>query len=469
VQATGNQNTAFGFNAGTDISTGDRNTCIGFEAGKVIDTGSSNTFIGFAAGDASTGSSGNNTCVGDAAGSAINSGSENTCIGQGAGASITTASGNTAIGRESLLSANVEQNTAIGYGASIYMSGDSNTSVGYNSLIGNTSSASNATGTHNTVVGHSAMGLGNVTTASENVVMGRLAMYATVSGTRSVAIGFNAIGNQALSAQGNVGVGYQAGADYSSGEHNVGIGYEANANFTTGSYNIGIGSQALFGNSSSNGTGSDNIGIGRVAGSLITSGSDNIMIGRTAMQGITSGDNNISIGLNSGLSGSPGGAQTTGDNKIFLGDSNISQFNCQVSLTAASDQRDKTDFKDLDLGLNFINSLKPYTFKWDKRINYVDKTKEDWSKDLDLDKINNDGTHKEDWLDIGFKAQEVEVLEKAAGYEISKNTNLTTTLSEDSKQYGLKYEKFVPILVKAIQELSAKNDALEARIKTLEG
>jgi cell division protein FtsB len=34
---------------------------------------------------------------------------------------------------------------------------------------------------------------------------------------------------------------------------------------------------------------------------------------------------------------------------------------------------------------------------------------------------------------------------------------------------GLQYSKFVPILVKAVQELSAKNDALEARIKTLEG
>jgi cell division protein FtsB len=34
---------------------------------------------------------------------------------------------------------------------------------------------------------------------------------------------------------------------------------------------------------------------------------------------------------------------------------------------------------------------------------------------------------------------------------------------------GLQYSKFVPILVKALQELSAKNDALEARIATLEG
>ena len=42
-------------------------------------------------------------------------------------------------------------------------------------------------------------------------------------------------------------------------------------------------------------------------------------------------------------------------------------------------------------------------------------------------------------------------------------------MTKDEKQYGMRYEKFVPILVKAIQELSAKNDELEARIATLEG
>ena len=64
--------------------------------------------------------------------------------------------------------------------------------------------------------------------------------------------------------------------------------------------------------------------------------------------------------------------------------------------------------------------------------------------------------------------KEVEALEKAAGYKIADKTNLTTTLSDDGKQYGMQYEKFIPILVKAVQELSAKNDALEARIKKLE-
>ena len=52
---------------------------------------------------------------------------------------------------------------------------------------------------------------------------------------------------------------------------------------------------------------------------------------------------------------------------------------------------------------------------------------------------------------------------------ISDKTNLTTHLSDDGKQYGLTYSKFVPILVKAVQELSEKNIALEDRITELEG
>ena len=79
-----------------------------------------------------------------------------------------------------------------------------------------------------------------------------------------------------------------------------------------------------------------------------------------------------------------------------------------------------------------------------------------------------DGTHKKDWLDIGFKAQEVEALEIAAGYNKSSKTNLTVSLSPDGEQYGMKYSKFIPILVKAMQEQNALIEALTARITALE-
>ena len=150
---------------------------------------------------------------------------------------------------------------------------------------------------------------------------------------------------------------------------------------------------------------------------------------------------------------------TSHSNRVCLGNNNIIELGCKVSLTVTSDERDKTDFKDLDIGLNFVKQLKPYTFKWDERSKYVD-----WDKNpnTDLNSITHDGTHKEAQLDIGFKAQEVEVLEKAAGYNKDNNSNLTISLSQDGKQYGMKYEKLIPILVKAIQELEAKVAALES-------
>ena len=72
-------------------------------------------------------------------------------------------------------------------------------------------------------------------------------------------------------------------------------------------------------------------------------------------------------------------------------------------------------------------------------------------------------------MDVGFKAQEVEALEQAAGYNISNKTNLTVTKSTDGKQYGMKYEKLIPVLTKAIQEQQALIESLTARISALEG
>ena len=71
-------------------------------------------------------------------------------------------------------------------------------------------------------------------------------------------------------------------------------------------------------------------------------------------------------------------------------------------------------------------------------------------------------------MDVGFKAQSVQALEEAAGYNVADKSNLTVSLSSDGNQYGLKYEKFVPILVKAIQEQDAIIASLTARIAALE-
>ena len=108
----------------------------------------------------------------------------------------------------------------------------------------------------------------------------------------------------------------------------------------------------------------------------------------------------------------------------------------------------------MEMGLDFVNKLEPVTYRWDKRSKYVEQGK-------DFKDLITDGTHKEDWLDTGFLAQDVEKLESEYGYNIADKTNLTTTLSNDGNQYGLIYSKFIPMLVKSVQELSAKVEELE--------
>jgi len=196
-----------------------------------------------------------------------------------------------------------------------------------------------------------------------------------------------------------------------------------------------------------------------------TTGNVNTCVGSNAGGSLTTGGGNVFIGRDAGITGSPGGNFTTELNRLVLGDENISNAHIQVDWTVASDERDKTDFTGLDLGLNFVNALEPLTYKWDKRSKYGDKKADGY----DLNAQTPDGTHKEDWLDIGFKAQDVLALEEAAGYTLADKKNLTVSLSEDEKQYGLQYTKFIPILVKALQEADDKIDALTTRIEALEG
>ena len=226
----------------------------------------------------------------------------------------------------------------------------------------------------------------------------------------------------------------------------------------------GVGNTCVGRSAGSANLGDNNTLIGLEAGTSVTA-DDNTIVGRSAGLALTSGSNNLLLGHDSGRSGSPGGNIATGSNELVLGDENISQAHVQVDWTVASDQRDKTDFTALDLGLDFVKALAPVTYKWDKRSKYGDKKADDY----DITNYTPDGTHKEDWLDIGFKAQEVEALEIAAGYNKSSKTNLISSHTSDGKQMGLQYSKFVPILVKAIQEQNALIESLTARITTLEG
>ena len=184
-----------------------------------------------------------------------------------------------------------------------------------------------------------------------------------------------------------------------------------------------------------------------------TTGEKNIGISGFAGGSITTGSNNICLGYDSGKSNSPSGNITTGSNQICLGNDNTTDLFCADTSISASDSRDKTDVASFNIGLDWINALRPVTYKWDKRSWYgTDKTVYG----------TPDGSKKQSKVNIGFLAQEALEVEKANGYGDNNDNMLVCNLTEDGMRYGMKYERLVPILVNAIKELSAKVKALEA-------
>jgi hypothetical protein len=124
------------------------------------------------------------------------------------------------------------------------------------------------------------------------------------------------------------------------------------------------------------------------------------------------------------------------------------QINGQPYATSAlfvpSDIRFKENIQPLDKGLEIINKLKPVKF------NFITTTENNFSE----------------FDEIGFIAQDVE---GALSTELFAKA-VVKKLDEDKEDsaLGLMTEKFIPILVKAIQEQQALIKALEQRIINLE-
>jgi len=191
------------------------------------------------------------------------------------------------------------------------------------------------------------------------------------------------------------------------------------------------------------GTGADNnTCVGRTAGSDLTTGGSNTYIGNNAGDTATTGSNNIAIGSSS----TPSSA--TVSNEITLGDSNITSLRCAVtSITSLSDERDKSEIKDLEYGLAFIDALQPREFVWDNRPEIKNLVNDDDTvEEIEFYSANKGKK------DFGFIAQEVRELD---------NDTLRLVYAENEDKLELSYGKLVPILVKAIQELKEEVELLK--------
>jgi len=505
-----NYNVAVGYNAGNDITTGYPNTIVGGLAGDAITVGYYNTVLGYNALSTAVGNVGE-TAIGHQALSAANYGSTavnifNTAVGYSAGQSVTTGYYNTLVGGacgDALTNANY--NVAMGVSTlGADTKGSKTTAIGYAAL--GTQNLTTSTDTHNTAIGYLAGGA--ITTGRINTIVGSLAADALTTGVYNVAIGQAALGN-ATSDNNSTAIGQQAlsSQNTQTDSHNVGVGYLAGAFVSTGTANTFIGSLAGYGSSSSNLTGYSNTCLGYVAGYVlegaansntfigsnagrsattatlnttlglsagrsITNGSGNIMIGVEAGHNsvaVDTGDNNILIGYQARASSTSAAQQivmgrqvsSTGDNNFTFGDtstdSNIA-FGA-TSISAPSDERYKEEITTSTAGLSFINDLRPVTFKWKKE------------KDVPSDHRSYvEGSDKRVMLSSGetnhgFIAQEVKTAIDAHS-ELKDGFKMWSSDSIDGRQ-RVAEGSLIPILTKAIQELSTKLTELEAEVTKL--
>lgn len=229
-------------------------------------------------------------------------------------------------------------------------------------------------------------------------------------------------------------IGLGAADSLTSGDENVILGGGAASVLVNSNYSTIIGGSAAPAIT----IGSENTIIGRLGGWYLLSGSENTIIGNRdnsgpAVFGTFTGDNNIVIGSMATPSNINGV-----NNEITLGNSSNNVLRCAVtSITSLSDERDKKEITELSTGLDFIKTLKPVEFVWNDR----------------------DNEEKRDIKDFGFIAQDLKKSQEDA--ELADTLKLV--YESNPEKLEASYGKLIPILVKAIQDLSAKVEALEAK------
>jgi hypothetical protein len=281
----------------------------------------------------------------------------------------------------------------------------------------------------NTAVGASA--LVSNTTGANNVAAGFKALENNTTGSNNTANGAQALNLNTTGAN-NTATGYQALQDNVSGNANVANGLQALQKNTIGNSNTANGFQALKVNTEGNG----NTANGRDALIANTEGNDNTANGYQALKNNTTGSGNIGFGVRTSAGAyAPVFDTTTQDNRLVAGHTSVTNAYVQVAWTVVSDERDKTELAPVPHGLDFVNALKPteYQFKVGGREGPAD------------------GITR-----YGFLAQDILALE---------GENPVLVDNEDPESLKLKESNLIPILVKAVQELTAEIETLKAQLE----
>ena len=323
-------------------------------------------------------------------------------------------------------------NTAVGLGAlDGNTTGYLNTAVGLNSLLtnstGNFNSAfgngalnSNESGSYNTALGSRAAYAN--TTGSENTAIGREALRTNTTGSENTASGYRALHSNTTGLQ-NTASGVNALYSNTEGNYNNATGYTALYSNTTGVYNNAMGRSALYNNT----TGQANTASGERALFSNTTGSNNTAIGNYADVSASNLTNATAIGYE---------AKVDASHKVRIGNDSVTVIGGAAAWSQFSDERLKENIEPVDTGLSLITDLKPVVYH----------------------RINNDAPD----VEMGLLAQEVEAVLEKHGLG---NSGMVHHPTEDSYM-SLRYNDLLAPMIKAIQELDEKNQALTAQLKS---
>jgi hypothetical protein len=299
--------------------------------------------------------------------------------------------------------------------ACTYLGANSGNSFGggiLNTTAGHSTLFFNSTGSANAVLGYISLPLNS--TGSSNSAFGYVSMFFNTEGNYNSAFGSTSLVNNSLGIL-NSAFGDSALAMNTTGDSNSAFGHLSLGSNTTGSQNTAFGKLSLF----SNTTGSFNTAIGHISGSNLTTGNNVTCIGYASQP-----------------------STGTVSNQFTLGNNTLQSLRCNVTtITSLSDARDKTNIRDLPLGIDFIMTLKPRVYNWDKREWYENNV--------------SDGSKVHQVQTAGFIAQELDSAQQLAGAEW-----LNLVMKDNPDKWEATPGNLLPVIIKAMQDLKAENEAL---------
>ena len=305
--------------------------------------------------------------------------------------------------------------TALGQGASA--SSTNSTALGYAAKATGSSATALGQGAVASISGATALGQGAVASGSYATALGQGAV-ASISGATALGQGAVASGSYAT-AIGNGAV--------ASGSYATALGYAAKA---SGSYATALGRNATA-------SGTESIALG---------GGTTANYARTTALGA--------------------GAAVTGINQVQLGDSSTTTYT-YGAVQNRSDKRDKIDVHNSDLGLAFIQKLRPVKFRWDYRDDYINEL---FPKPKREDFIDTSVVNEADYLveitDIVREPDEPslseEDFESTESYELAQQAVYARNLERQAKYEAALQERREEQLANLAQAKSLVQEQQEA-------